>query len=264
MGDACDFSWNRPTVDELKAADLGALVYDKAFGTQGSPEKYRAELAAAGVVTAGIHEESGTEAFDGYARGVAAARKADREFSAGVFVYYCAADRPSIVDPDGTDHGPAITEYFRGVTDTTREAEVGAYGPIAALRAAQAGSPKVTHLWGVETWHPQARNNGDPFNVDLWRGEGVHLMQVVGPSPIGGTDLDLVLKPDWAGTEVDMTPEESATLKDIQGILNGGGVYPSLEARIEAAVAKELAKQLAGVKPAGSNPLTINLTGTAA
>lgn len=190
---AVDFSWVRPDPAVVAGQGLGALVYDKTFSfTQSAPEVYRQTLEAAGVRTAGIHEEDGLEAFSGYDRGCFAARRADATFAPGTVVYYNMGDTPNVAGHEGQ-----ITEFARGVGDTTREPIFGAYGHILALRAAQAGSPKVQRLWGVETWHPYVHGNGNPENIDIWRNEGVDLLQMVGDGPLPGTDRNLVFTETW-------------------------------------------------------------------
>lgn len=260
---AVDFSWQRPTAQELNAAGVGALVYDKTFGpNQSNPETYRAELAAAGVTTAGIHEEDGIEAWSGYDRGVRAAKIADGVFSPGVFVYYCAADK---THKETAGHEPAISEFFRGVGETTREPECGAYGPINGLRAAQTGSAKVTKLWGVELWHPanDQYHDGDPRTIDIWRTEGVHLLQMVSGAPIDGTDLDLALRPDWATQEDDMTQDEYDYLaKGIYLLTDGAtstaGRVASMQAELD-----EVKAMVAKLSPSGGGSGNFTFTGTA-
>lgn len=203
MGFALDFSGARPTPEAVKATGAeGVLVYTGNYRPSDQDlDAYR----AAGLTVVFIQESAATRAWQGYPAGVQDAQFADSRTPAGSLVYYNGSDTPNVAG-----HEQAISDYFRGVGETTREAIVGAYGSMATLDAARAGHPKVQRLWGVETWNPLRVRRG-------WDGYPLDLMQLANTaSPIPNTDRDDILSALWArGEDVSLTSTQALQLTSI-------------------------------------------------
>ncbi len=130
--------------------------------------------------------------------------------------------------------GNQIADYAAGIAGTS-ERPFFFYGNEYACDAAMQGAPTALGTWIPSTW-----------------GNGTLLTQEANQaSPIDQTDLNTVHAPygSWCDDvpEVpDLTPEQDATLNEILGWIKGGGPdnIPTIEARIELAVAAELDKQL--------------------
>lgn len=216
MSLALDFNYARPDVQELLNNNvIGVLVYT---GDARPNPTWLNLVHDAGIGIAFIFEMDETRAYGGYSYGVADAQSADRRanevgYPLDSVIYYVAADTPNVVG-----HEFQISEYFRGIGDTSQRAQVGAYGGKAALAAARSGHHRVTMLWKVETWG----DNEEYYN----------LMQMPNlSSPIPSTDVDNILTSDWGQWQKnkgddDMVPDDLVQrLYKMTAQFSGDGVY---------------------------------------
>lgn len=214
---ALDFSAQHPPIAELTAHAVKAIMI---YSRVSTPERgYLEQAVAAGIGICPVFETAATRSFGGYAAGQSDGNDAAGDLTrigvpAGVRCYVNMADTPNV-----GGHETAIAGYARGFAETFPTAwQLGAYGPLDALRAAQRGSPRFDALWGVETWHPNSTGN-PATNYAIWAREpAVVLVQMANVAPpIGGTDTNWIITPElgaWGGGEDDMaiSDEQMGTL----------------------------------------------------
>lgn len=204
MGVAYDFSYEHPTAGVLRGRSAdGVLVYDRATTPDvGTLVSYR----NASLKIAFIHEEYGTEASEGYDRGVQAAIWANEHIPTNTIVYVNAWDGP---------HTPSqllenVRRYFYGFGETWRDPLFGAYGNDEAVTMAYMGHPKCRRLWGVETWVPRPMTLTESLE---WHGaNGYGLVQIANYHTIPGTDDNITLTDAWAQMVSDK-PSDPALIK---------------------------------------------------
>ncbi len=243
---AVDFSWTHPSPAELVAANVDAIFYT---GNARPDKGYVDSLRAAGIGVCLVQETDPNRSqagnLAGHADGIYADNRADQiGYPTTASICYVVSDGSRDFPNTGAEN---IAAYAAGVIEASRR-PVFWYGNEYACGAAMTAG-------GLGTWIPSTWGNGSLLTQEANRA-----------SPIDQTDLNTVHAPygNWTtDTEDDLTPEQAAQLTEIQGILNGGGVYPSLEARIEATVAAELAKQLAALPPSSGGPAHYSGTFTA-
>lgn len=190
MGLAYDFSSGRPSPAEMRARGAdGVLVYDRVSTPN---DIYLASCRSSGLAVAFIHEEYGTEAEQGYWRGVTAAQWANNHVPANTVCYVNAWDGPKTP----SDRLQAVREYFFGFGETWRDAEFGAYGNPEAITMAALGHPKCTKWWGVETWVP-SRMNLDQ-SIAWHSANGYALVQIANYHTMPQTDDNRTISDDWA------------------------------------------------------------------
>ena len=187
---------SRPSIADLVAAGVKAIM----IYTRGStpPRKYLEDVIAHGIGVCPIFEtlgERANEGFDaGFADGGAAAWDLDHNIGdvpPGVRLFVNMGDTPTSVGFEA-----AIRGYTRGFAETfPTKWRLGAYGNLAALRAAQQGSARFDKLWAVETWYPHS--SGVPrVNFEFWQGQSdVVLVQMANilPPTISNTDDDWLI-----------------------------------------------------------------------
>lgn len=208
---ALDFSWTHPDVAELVANEIKAILVYSRIST---PDRaYLDAAVAAGVGVCPIFETAATRPWDGYSAGVADGDGAQGDLERigvpdGVRLYVNMSDTPDV-----GGHEAAIAEYARGFAESfPGRWELGAYGPLDGLRAAQAGSARFDALWAVETWGAPRGTPEEHFA--FWQGEAdVVLVQMANiPPPFAGTDTNWIIAPIGAwgqtGAAHDMTPDE--------------------------------------------------------
>lgn len=203
MSRAYDFSWTHPSASDLTEVGAdGVLCYD--LVSTPSPEQIGMYLAA-GLHVCYIHEREGTEARDGYQRGRDEAAVANKRVPNDIFLYVNAWDHPNTP----TNMLDSVSAYFRGFGEVYRD-PFGAYGNFDALIAASLGTDRLHKLWGVETWIAGAKGSGQQghveHNANLWR-PYADIVQLVGETPLEGTDANEIIQPDWYSLEtVIITP----------------------------------------------------------
>lgn len=177
MRGAVDFSYARPSVQDLLAHELDVLCYT---GPARPDKDYFDALRAAGIAVTLVQESDPNRSQGGYQLGVADAVFADQRADE---VGYPKSASIAYVVSDGSARNPSsggdqIAEYARGVVETS-DRPVFWYGNEYATNAAMRGAPKSLGTWIPSSW-----------------GSGTLLTQEANtPSPIGDTDLNTVHAP---------------------------------------------------------------------
>lgn len=191
MRNAIDFSFARPSPDDVAAHGLDILVYT---GNARPDATYLQAMRARGVAVTFIQESDPNRSQKGYAAGVADAQFADSRVDAvgypvNASVAYVVSDG-SAGDPN---YGwPSIAAYAKGIQDTSRRPFF-FYGNQYATNAALSGAPKALGTWIPSTW-----------------GTATLLRQEANiASPIADTDLNTVLQPYGAWGQTAPTPTPS-------------------------------------------------------
>lgn len=202
---AVDFSFSRPTIAQLKAAGVTIVIrYLTGAGKSIGP----AELAGyvdAGLAVVFVFEVTTTDVAGGAAAGTAHAQQALAALAAlhiPACVVYFAVDED--VDPQ------AALPYFQGITAVLRPSLVGAYAEGALCQ--------LLHDRGLATWFWQTESTGFEGNATTL--PITHLQQKFGGSPVPGTDLNIVCKPDvgqWPAPAVGAIPTTSPSTPTTPG-----------------------------------------------
>jgi len=192
---ALDFSDGRPDPAEMVRAGVSdVFVYCLQRARDPHFDGYLNGVRAAGIRVHWIWETTTTRAFDGYQAGLFDGPQAERYAVGGEPLWVCLGDTSNV-----SGFEIQIGQYARGFGESIMRPDFGGYGPLAALKAGQAASPKLTRWWGVETWIPGSTPTGQPDhverNTELWAKHGIDVLQIVGESPVGGTDWNVILKP---------------------------------------------------------------------
>lgn len=204
MPKAVDYSFARPSLRAIKDAGyVGVLRYLAPLpNSKVISAAERDAILAAGLSLGVVWESTASRAGQGFVAGnsdaVSAEQMADRLGVPHTATIYYAVDYDA--DPS------AIKAYFEGVNNASAR-PVGGYGSFRVVEA--------LFDWNLidKGWQATAWSGGK-------RSTRAHLYQRVG-APIGGTDENDILKPDWGqwprpDEEVDMTPEEHAQLNNIR------------------------------------------------
>lgn len=203
-----DFSAARPPLDELH--ELGIVtVAAYLFGPTPLTRDYVATLLGAGFAVVPIFETTATRPWDtgdpraaGRSDAAASVLQAERIGLGDAAVMYAFGDTPNVAP-----HLDAIYDYALGV-GTIDDDRFSGYGAELSMRTVldAVGTTRCSAWWGVETWIADAWGTGRPgheqHNAELWRAVGANVVQLVGPSPIPGTDLNDTLTPyygQWPG-----------------------------------------------------------------
>lgn len=151
---ALDFAFARPDPQELLDVDCKVILV---YTGSGRPSKdYIDSVLAAGIGVCFIQESSPSRSWDsGHAGGVVDARFADGRvdqfgYPDDAVIYYAVSDNNAGFP--GQAQAPAITEYARGIGETTRRPKFGVYGNRVAVDAAKAGHEKCDRSWVPSTW----------------------------------------------------------------------------------------------------------------
>lgn len=193
MGIVFDYSDARPDLAAMKAAGaVGVVRYLSSYDPHSPHSK---DLTAAeyvglslnGFAVGTVWETTALRSQTGYAAGVNDARAANAQadvigLANNSVVYYAT---------DGNVFSTAIGEYYRGVRDALGR-PWGPYGNTALLDFC-ADVLGALHGWKVATW------GGMTANASLMQMPNAH-------TPIGGVDVNEILKPDWAASSLAPTP----------------------------------------------------------
>lgn len=188
MRAAIDFSFARPSVQDLISHELDVLCYT---GSARPDAGYFADLRAAGIAVTLVQESDPNRSQQGYSAGVEDARFADSRadevgYPRSASIAYVVSDG-SAGDP--SSGGDQIAEYARGVVETSMR-KVFWYGNVYATSAAMSGAPHSLGTWIPSSW-----------------GTGTLLTQEANiASPIGDTDLNTVHAPYGAWGHDTPTP----------------------------------------------------------
>lgn len=203
-------------VDFWGAPDPNALGAINPWPYTGNAQPSDAWFAAVAALhnspQAMIQETYSTRSQEGYAAGVYDCQFAEaraRKRGVGIVDY-------AISDGNSADVWDA-SEYGRGISDTAtlRYFGYGALGVLGSFFAgALAGRGAGLLVIGCD-------GAGGEHVPSTW-GSANLVTQVVGPSPIPGTDLNLV-HVDLQGA--DMTPEESQRLNEVWGTIQGAPAF---------------------------------------
>lgn len=207
MAYAYDEMYKRTSVEELNQHDgEGVLVYS---GNARPFDQYVNWIRASGKKVVWIFESSVDRALAGYQAGVDDCRWHESRVPAGALSYVVACDLN-----DGLLRGRDVTAYLRGWSDTTREPVFGQYGSSTAIQQGKTVGRKLQRFWGVVNWIVGGGPNNAPQNIEYWKAQGVHLIQLIG-SPIGDTDQNMILSPIWhtfAQEENEIVTEEQMNI----------------------------------------------------
>lgn len=188
MRAAIDFSFARPSVQDLISHELDVLCYT---GSARPDAGYFADLRAAGIAVTLVQESDPNRSQQGHGAGVEDARFADSRadevgYPRSASIAYVVSDG-SAGDP--SSGGDQISEYARGVVETSVR-PVFWYGNVYATDAAMSGAPNSLGTWIPSSW-----------------GTGSLLTQEANiASPIGDTDLNTVHAPYGAWGHDTPTP----------------------------------------------------------
>jgi hypothetical protein len=181
---AVDFSFARYTAAQLKAAGVTAVVrYLTGAGKAISPVELAGDLFA-GIQVGLVFENTATDASSGAGVGAAHAMTANSALKAlGVPtttpVYFAA-------DTDYPDPNAAVP-YYQGIASVRPGHTNGCYGEGKLLDLLFADG-LIGYGWESESTSFPGNGSLDP-NAALW--------QKVAGAPLGGTDLDVIVKADW-------------------------------------------------------------------
>lgn len=174
MRNAIDFSFARPTPEEVAAAGVDILVYT---GPARPDVGYIQAMRAAGVAVTLIQESDPNRSQQGYGAGVADAQYADSRadqvgYPTDCAIAYVVSDG-SAGDPNSG--GDGIAAYGQGIAATSRRPFF-FYGNEYATSNAMRGAPGALGTWIPSTW-----------------GSGTLMSQEANiASPIPDTDLNTV------------------------------------------------------------------------
>lgn len=180
---AVDFSGARPTIVTLKNAGVVAVIrYLTGSGKAISAVELQSYLDA-GIVVVFVFEVGANDVAGGFAAGAAHAQQAIAALAAlgitGCPIYF-ACDEDVVAS--------AAVPYFRGVNSVLSAALTGVYGEGSLLILLNAD--------GLTTFHWLSESTGFPGYQQALDSGIVNLQQKFNMSPVPGTDVDLILKPD--------------------------------------------------------------------
>jgi hypothetical protein len=181
MGIAVDFSFARPTIAELQAAEVEIVIrYLTGQGKAISVAELD-EYLAAGIAVCFVFEVAVDDVAGGSAAGAAHATQAKEAVSAlgiGPCPIYFAVDES--IDP------ATAVPYFQGINTVLPASLVGDYGEGALCELLEAD--------GLATYHWQSESTSFPGNTATL--PITALQQTFNSSPIADTDRDVICKPD--------------------------------------------------------------------
>lgn len=181
MAVAVDYSFARPSITELKAAGVTVVIRYLTGGGKSIMTTELASYLAAGISVVVVFEIQANDALGGHAAGVANAQVALSALKAlglvGCPVYFAV---------DSSIMALTALPYFEGIATVMQPSQVGVYGEGALCSLLQAE--------GLACWYWQSSSTSFPGNSTTLA--ITHIQQKVGGSPLAGTDLDILCKPD--------------------------------------------------------------------
>lgn len=204
MAKVYDASWARPAPSLLQPGD-GIILYASRTEGKCPTAAECAAYRARGVIVRFVFEDSaGRAAAKGHAEGVAdgaltLAQAKAKGAQRGDVAYFAA---------DSND--PLNLDYARGFrSGLTSFLEPGCYGGDRNLERARSVSY-------VKLWQASAGSWSDHWNPAAHHGAYEHavLYQVVGASPVPGTDLNVINDPAWHTAVGATTPEDDVSYSD--------------------------------------------------
>lgn len=215
---ALDYSFARPTGEELAAAGIDFGIAYTGSGKPVPTTDYIADLLAHGVGFCFVGESYATRGFEGYSAGFVDAHYDDgqaqsRGYPAGCVIFRALADTSNVAGHEGQ-----IAEYARGYRDGLVNAGgayvAGGYGPKAACEAAR---PYMDWLWGVWTWGYGFGMCPDPPPPDASLYQDANR-----PPPLDGTDSNVIANPFipyWRPAGTDPPPAQTGATPDMDAII---------------------------------------------
>ena len=187
MGIALDFSFTHPTVAELKAVDCVCVIrYVTGAGGKAATTSEIESYLQAGIVTCFVFENMANDASGGVAAGgMANARKAQIALI-GILGEGWAANVPIYFAVDENVTPTSVIDYFVGINRVIPKGLVGVYADGQILDCLGA--------LGLAMWFWQSDSKSFPGNATTI--PAAHIQQKYNESPLYGTDLDILLKPD--------------------------------------------------------------------
>jgi hypothetical protein len=248
MAYAYDFSVvPGPSPSLIKAnGGEGVLVYS---GNARQSDAYLDACRAAGLKVVWIWEVNTDSIFGGYDYAVVQCRWHESRVQPGELTYVAC---------DTRNQGD-VTPFLKGWSDTTREPVFGIYGPDFAIRQAQAAGTKCQRWWGVVNWIVGGGPDNAPANIDFWSRQGAHLIQLIG-SPIGNTDQNLIMRPDWGSLDGGSAPASAQEGDNViyqigSDYFRNEGILVKLAAEEAAAFYPQILAGKVTVVKLGDNPL---------
>ena len=179
-----DFSFERPSIADLQVADVTVVIrYLTGQGKALSLDEFSSYVGNH-IGVCFVFEDSANDPSSGYDGGVTNARAALDALSAlgfaqpGEVVVYFAVDES--IAPD------FAVPYFQGVCSVISHEYVGIYGEGALCSLLEA--------LNLASWFWQSESTSFPGNATTL--PITHLQQVFNASPVPGTDIDYICKPD--------------------------------------------------------------------
>lgn len=208
---AVDFSFARPSISELKAAGVTVVIRYLTGGGKSIMATELASYLAAGISVVVVFEIQANDALGGHAAGVANAQVALAALKplglTGCPVYFAV---------DSSIMALTALPYFEGIATVMQPSQVGVYGEGALCTLLQSD--------GLATWFFQSSSTSFPGNSTTLA--ITHIQQKAGASPVPGTDLDILCKPDvgqWPRPSSPApTPTEPTEEQTMQAILING------------------------------------------
>lgn len=211
-----DFAWARPSIAQLKAAGITAVVRyvgPASWGKTITTEEFELYLSA-GISVALVFEQGDSDGDGGFSAGVANAKVVLANLPKG-----WPADRPIYMAVDKGVSGPALdtsVAYIAGASSVLGPARTGDYGEGALCKRTEAA--------GTAKWHWQSEStsfldNAEPLPIS-------HLIQKFDASPIADSDLNIVLQADFGQHPAPVAPPTPSTPEEetmITGYLDGPG-----------------------------------------
>ena len=180
-----DYAWARPSLSHLKSQGYAFAARYLSYDTSGksitASEAHAIEKAGLDIVL--VWEEGGTDALDGYQRGVQHAKAAAAQAKAagmpsGRPIYFaCDFD-------EQTSQQGAVNAYFEGVASVIGHARTGAYGGYGLIKRLF-DDGKITWGWQTYAW---SSGHWDPR---------AHLRQVLNGVENGSCDRDEAVAADF-------------------------------------------------------------------
>lgn len=215
MTQIVDFSWGRPSVASLLAADVSVVVRyltrDRTGKALTSTEA--AAYRAAKIKVVGVFQDTANRALGGFAAGQADGEYALAQAQAcgfpGVGAIYFAADFDV-----KAQHLDAVEQYFRGVGTRVLLDNVGIYGDYDAMERIY-DRDLATYYWqaGASSW-----SSGRQFPQ-------AHMLQKVGGPTIGGASVDYNQRlaadvGEWGGTGMAAADNPNQNRADVEAELD--------------------------------------------